>query len=227
MVRAVFFCVPKEISQKQITSQKSGTFANITVCRYIGVAMRLKEILEERGMSVYRLAKTSGVPYATCSDLVREKTKLSEAKAETVYRIAGALNMKMENLLAPSLEKRPRFSNFCSEMCHRLKKFGDLSFINKVDREQWISDYYEMGWYEEALYLLAMIDYLCRVNSLPLREGYEELRKTKLSKPVYAIGTITFSKIYGNDEPYRKAEENAIPEFKRFNIMEGEIRDAV
>ncbi len=201
--------------------------AFITVCRYIGSVMRLKEILEQKNMTIYRLAKASGVPYATCSDLVREKTKLSEAKAETIYRIAGALGMKMENLLAPSLEKRPRFSNFCSEMCHRLKNFGDLPFINKVDREQWIRDYYERGWYEEALYLLAMIDYLCRVNSLPLREGYEELRESKLDKPVYAIGTIALSKIYGSDEPYRKAEENAIPEFKRFNIMEGEIRDAV
>ena len=189
--------------------------------------MRLKEILKEKNMSIYRLSKLSGVPYATCNDLVRGETKLTEAKAETVYRIAGALDMKMENLLRPELEKRPSFSNFRSEMSHRLKQMGDFSFINKVDRENWITDYYEMGWYEECLYLLAMIDYLCRVNSLPLREGYEKLRKAKLDKPVYSIGTITLSKIYGSDEPFRKAEENAIPEFKRFNIMEGEIRDAI
>ena len=189
--------------------------------------MRLKKILEEKNMSIYRLSKLSGVPYATCNDLVRGETRLTEAKAETIYRIAGALDMRMDNLVASELEKRPLFSNFCSEMCHQLRKIGDSSFINKVDKANWIIDYYEMGWYEECLYLLAMIDYLCRVNSLPLREGYEELRKAKLDKPVYSIGTIALSKIYGSDEPFRKAEENAIPEFKRFNIMEGEIRDAI
>ncbi len=73
-----------------------------------------------------------------------------------------------------------------------------------------ITDYYEMAWPEECLYLLAMIDYLCRVNSLPLREGYEEPRKAKLSKPVYAIGTVALTRIYGNDRPLRKAEEDAL-----------------
>ncbi len=189
--------------------------------------MRLKEILEEKNMSIYRLSKLSGVPYATCNDLVRGETKLTEAKAETVYRIAGALDVKMGNLVASEVEKKPLFSNFCSEMCHQLRKIGDFSFINKVDRENWITDYYEMGWYEECLYLLAMIDYLCRVNSLPLREGYEELRKAKLSKPLYPAGVKAEAIAFSSDEPLRKAEENAIPEFKHFNIMEGEIRDAI
>ena len=47
--------------------------AFITVCRSIEGVMSLKEILEKKNMSIYRLAKASNVPYATCSDLVRGK----------------------------------------------------------------------------------------------------------------------------------------------------------
>jgi hypothetical protein len=34
-------------------------------------------------------------------------------------------------------------------------------------------------------------------------------------------------KVLKSDKPLRMAEQNAIPEFSRFNIMESEVRDVV
>jgi hypothetical protein len=35
------------------------------------------------------------------------------------------------------------------------------------------------------------------------------------------------SEVLKSDEPLRQAEKNAIPEFRRFNIIESEVRDVV
>ena len=49
----------------------------------------------------------------------------------------------------------------------------------------------------------------------------------KLSKPVYPEGVIISSKVLKTDLPLKKAEENAIPEFKHFNLMENEVRNVI
>ena len=86
---------------------------------------------------------------------------------------------------------------------------------------------YERQWYPEALYLLGMLDYLSRVNSLPVCSKYDDIRARKLSKKLYPVSVILTCEVLGSDEPKNKAEEEAIPEFRRFNIIESEIRNVV
>ena len=43
-------------------------------------------------MSMYRLSKISKVPYATLNDICNGKTQLVKCSAETVYRLAQALD---------------------------------------------------------------------------------------------------------------------------------------
>ena len=83
--------------------------------------MTIRDVLKDKKMSVYRLAKLSEVPYATVNDICNGKTKLEKCSAETVYRIANAMDISMEELLAPYMIKRPSFENFKSTVCHRVK----------------------------------------------------------------------------------------------------------
>lgn len=45
--------------------------------------------------------------------------------------------------------------------------------------------YRDRKWYPESFYLLAMADYLCRENDLPVCQDYDDIRKYKLAEPIY------------------------------------------
>jgi len=79
--------------------------------------MTIQEALKNKNMSIYRLAKTSEVPYATLSDICNGKTRPEKCSAETIYKIARALDISMEELLAPYFLKRGNFENFKSTVC--------------------------------------------------------------------------------------------------------------
>ena len=77
----------------------------ISVYRYNGckgrwITMTIQDALKQKNMSIYRLAKLSGVPYATMNDICNGKAKLEKCSAETIYRIARTLGVSMEELLA-------------------------------------------------------------------------------------------------------------------------------
>ena len=74
--------------------------------------MTLREILKEKKMTVYRLARESKVPYSTVNDICSGRAQLEKCSAETVYKIARALDVSMEELLAPCFLKRSSFENF-------------------------------------------------------------------------------------------------------------------
>lgn len=71
--------------------------------------MIIKELLKEKNMSVYRLARESGLAYATVNDICSGKAQMEKCSAETIYKIARALDVSMEELLAPCFLKRSSF----------------------------------------------------------------------------------------------------------------------
>ena len=189
--------------------------------------MTIPELLKENNMSVYRLSKTSGIPYATCSDIVNGKARLEKCSAETVYKIAQTLNVSMESILAPCVVKRSSFENFKSTVCHRVKELGDIDFIIDTLEGQDIRIYFERKWYPESLYLLAMLDFISRENDVPLCDEYDDLRQCRLENTIYPASILAVSAASKNDDVLRYAEKTAIPEFKRFNIIENEVRNVV
>ena len=189
--------------------------------------MTVRTILREKRMSVYRLAKLSGVPYATVNDICNGKTKPEKCSAETIYRIAHALAVPMEDLLAPRLLERSSFENFKNAVCHQVKEKGDINFIIDVLESPDIRMYYEREWYPESFYLLAMLDYLSRENSIPICGDYDDIRLCRLEKPLYPVGIRAIATALKDDSILKHAEETAIPEFKRFNIIENEVRNLV
>ena len=189
--------------------------------------MTIQDILQEKNMSVYRLAKTSQIPYATVNDICNGKTRLEKCNAETVYRLAHALNIAMEELLAPCFIKRSSFENFKSTVCHRVKELGDINFIIDTLESQDIRTYYNRKWYPESLYLLAMLDYLSRENDVPICDDYDDLRRCRLEKPVYPASIRALSAAAQDDAAIKEAAKSAIPEFMRFNIVENEVRNVI
>lgn len=191
--------------------------------------MTIQDALHEKNMSIYRLAKTSQIPYATVNDICNGKARLEKCSAETIYRLAHALNVSMEELLAPCFIKRSSFENFKSTVCHRVKELGDINFIIDTLESQDIRTYYNRKWYPESLYLLAMLDYLSRENDVPLCDDYDDLRQCKLENPVYPASIRALSAAAQNDAAIKEAAKTAIPEFMRFNIVivENEVRNVI
>ncbi len=187
--------------------------------------MSIDELIKSKNLTKYRLSKNADIPYATLSDICSNKTDLLKCSCETVYRLAKELNVTMEEIIAPYLEKRPAFELFKSNVCHRLKNLGDIDFLIEELENNNISLYYEKKWYPECFYLLAMVDYISRVNDVPLCENYKEIRKQKLKTVLYPSSILSFYKVTKNEQIKTDAVKNAIPEFMRFNIVESEIRN--
>ncbi|MDE6604318.1 MAG: helix-turn-helix transcriptional regulator [Lachnospiraceae bacterium] len=61
--------------------------------------MTIGELIQERGLSRYRLSKESGVPWATLSDICSGKTKLEHCSAATLSKLSKTLGITMEELM--------------------------------------------------------------------------------------------------------------------------------
>lgn len=189
--------------------------------------MTFNRILKNGNISAYRLAKDSGVPYMTINDLVNNKTKLTKCNVETVYKIAKTLGTSVEKLVEPYVKERPAFELFKSNVCHRLKELGDIDFLSELLDSDAITEYYDLEWYPECLYLLATLDYVSRLNGIPLCSEYDELRSLKLSSVIYPSSILALDMAASSDRAKTEAWEKSIPEFKRFNIVENEVRNVV
>ena len=193
--------------------------------------MSINELLVQKNITKYRLWKESGVPQATISDICTGKTSIEKCSAETIYRIAKVLDVSMESLIAPAVQRadkdrrRPSFELFKSNSCHMVKDMGDIPFIIQLLETNQIRKLYEKKWYPEALYLLAMLDYLSRENNVPICKNYNDIRTAKLQRPVYPSSVVILCKPLNSDAPKEECYRLAIPEFLRFNIVEIEVRN--
>ena len=67
--------------------------------------MTLQQLIQERGLTKYRLTKDSGIPWATLADLCSRKTRLDRCGGGTLQKLAKALGLTIEELF--SLETVP------------------------------------------------------------------------------------------------------------------------
>lgn len=189
--------------------------------------MNIKDLLDKKEMSVMECSKVSGIPYSTLTDLVKGKTRIEKCSGETLYKLSKVFGVSMEELIESEMESdnRADFENFKSTMCHNVKSKGDLDFIIDTLQSDDVNKYWRLKWYKEAYYTLAMLDYLSRMNDIPICDNYSDIRKTSLEEPLYSRDVMLLEKLEVDKDACKKAYDEAIPEFKRFNIIEGEIRD--
>ncbi|MCL2720588.1 MAG: hypothetical protein FWD47_04540 [Treponema sp.] len=123
------------------------------------------------------------------------------------------------------IKYRQDFELFKSNVCHSVKRKGDIKFLISILKSNKIQKFYKKEWYLECFYLLAMVDFLSRENNIPLCVEYDYIRKNKLEKPVFSSSIIAKCIIFKDETQKIKSINEAIPEFKRFNIMEADIRN--
>lgn len=83
--------------------------------------------------------------------------------------------MNVNELMEQKAVTRGSFELYKSSVCHRVKEMGDIDFIIDTLEQDDIRMYYQRGWYRECLYLLAMLDYISRMNSVPVCTKYDDL----------------------------------------------------
>ena len=118
------------------------------------------------------------------------------------------------------------FDNFKSNVSHFLKSVGDFQFIRIMLKNNKIQDYFDKGCYKEAFYLLAALDYISRVNNIPVCDKFDHIRKYKLKALLYPSNLLLLDSLTKEDLK-KKAINEAIPEFLHFNIVEKDMRNSV
>ena len=197
--------------------------------------MYLNELMNACHMSRAELSARSNIPESTLRDILNGKAQLDRCEAATLYNIAYALDVSVEDILegywdalerdAPSrtsVHDENSLMNFyvlADSMLGRLRATDDLAFIDGIDQNEWIERLYQSGQYRCALFLLGMVDYLCRKNGIRQVARYDEYRKARLDRPVYALRTLNVNDDDGAFQRARtEAENNAIPELGRYGI---------
>lgn len=89
---------------------------------YIGDKM-LKEYLNKKNISVYKLAQDSNVPYTTLNELVNGKKTVNDCKIKTIENIAKSLNISIETLLDIINNKNIYLSNTWEETKSKIYYF--------------------------------------------------------------------------------------------------------
>jgi transcriptional regulator with XRE-family HTH domain len=187
--------------------------------------MNIHDLLEQKRITKYRLSKISGVPFTTISEISTGKSKIQNCTGDTLFRLAKALDVTMEALLADSMESRRRFETYKCNVFHRVIDMGDMDFIIDTLKSDEIRKLYQKRWYPESLYLLAMVDYLSRENGLPACTEYDDIRAARLRETIYPSSVIAMSAFSHSDQPKQDSYAQAIPEFIRHNIVENEVRN--
>lgn len=121
---------------------------------------------------------------------------------------------------ANKIQEGISWENFKSALQHELKEKGFQQFISDSVRYNVVEKLWQDNKKKECLYMVAMIDYLCRIHDLGMYSGYDQYRKYKLEKPLYPQD-MRLAMLLGIDIP----ESHSIPEFERFNFIEGEINN--
>jgi plasmid maintenance system antidote protein VapI len=187
--------------------------------------MNINKLLEQQNITKYRLSKKSGIPHTTINDICNNRVDIKKCSAETLYKLAKALDVSMESLVADAMEYRADFEVFKSNVCHLVKDMGDVNFIIDTLETDKIRKLYQKKWYPASLYLLAMVDYLSRENDLPICTNYNDIRAAQLKEIIYPAGVVVRCAASGSEQPKRESIETAIPEFIRHNIVEAEVRN--
>lgn len=197
--------------------------------------MYLNELMNACHMSRAELSARSNIPESTLRDILNGKAQLDRCEAATLYNIAYALDVSVEDILEgywDALERTApariavhddsslmNFYVLADSMLGRLRATGDLAFIDGIDQNGWIERLYQGREYRCALFLLGTMDYLCRKNGVRQVARYDEYRKARLDRPVYALRTLNVNDDDGAFQRARtEAENSAIPELGRYGI---------
>lgn len=117
------------------------------------------------------------------------------------------------------------YTNYTSEMCHMLKRMGDLSFVQNILDLVDIDVLLQSNRKKHALYTVAMIDYISKENNLPIKTELSKYRNMKMDTLSFTKGVETYTRIVKKNDMKEKALTTAIDEFLVYNIVESSVRN--
>ena len=195
--------------------------------------MYLNELMNARQMNRTELSARSRVPESTLRDILNGKTQLDHCEAATLYDLAAALQVSIEDILEnyweemnapeasrPVVQDEGSLASFYMLMetfLEQLHAMGERAFVQGVYSSDWIRRFFNGRQYRCALFLLGLVDFLCRKNQIRKDVRYEEYRKVRLDKPVYALHTLEKTECSGLNV-LDDAQNQAIPELAHFGI---------
>jgi len=174
--------------------------------------MQLKKELEKRNIDPEELASIISMPISLLNDILEENIELEDCAYKYLKGIANVLRISVDFLVY----KYEMFQTFRNNLHHELKDKGDLALVYDILKGGSIDYYYYHEDYPKAFYLLALVDFLSKKHGIDLCTNYNEMRFQRLEEPFY-IG----------DNVEGRSFENCIEEFKKYNIFEGDLYDAV
>ena len=157
--------------------------------------------LNKQNMNIRTCSQKSGIPYATLYPIIKGQVDIGACAYYTVDQI---------------VYHREDFQTFRNNLHHDIKR-NDLQTVLEII-EHGDVEYYRMHHdYIKMLYLVATVDYISKKYSIPLSNKYDDIRHMKLEEPFYV----------GDSQLLGKKTKAGIKEFAKYNIIEGDLYDAV
>jgi len=125
------------------------------------------------------------------------------------------------------VDKDKSFPLFTSHLSHELKRKGDIEFINTVLLEENLDTIFSSGQYRRTLYLVAMIEYLCRINNVPVKKEIQKYQEYKLKDLTFFDDVETYFHVTEKTDLKEQVMRDSLPEFLKYNIAERNVRRAV
>lgn len=195
---------------------------------YKGGDFMLIDILEMKNITLYQLSKEANIAYSTLENIKLNKVKIDNISCGVLRKLADFFGVSMDIMYKRlSFPKRKEFEWFKSEACHHLKFLGDTAFVLSLIKSDYITTLWDMQWYAESLYLLAMLDILSKKYNAPLYSRYDFYRKQKLANVLYPKDVIYKDKLMPELKYKERILKECNPEFFKYNIVEGDIYDVI
>ena len=201
--------------------------------------MYLMNLMNKKCMTRADLSMMSGVPDSSLRDILSGKAQIDHCEAATIYGIAEALGTSVEDILdhywdeclGADDEECGRealhdghtlllFYSTVDKLVQLRQAVEDASLASCINRETFIDQFFTMGFYREAFFVLGLTDYLNRKLGKKTDPRFDAYRVYRLDNPVYSLSTIEEyddPKELENAKAY--AETYAIPELAAFNIF--------
>lgn len=168
--------------------------------------------LKKQNMNIRICSQRSGIPYATLYPIIKGQVDLGTCTYYTVEKLAKVLGYRPDQIVY----RKEDFQTFRNNLHHDIKRNDLQTVLGIIEHED--VEYYRMhNDYIKMLYLVATVDYICKKYDIPLCDKYNEMRKMKLEEPFF-VGDSAFM---------HTKKDSGIAEFAKYNIIEGDLYDAV
>lgn len=200
----------------------------------------LKELMKQRRMSCSKLSRACDVNESTIRDILNDNVRLELCKVGTLYDIANVLETTIEDILSNYWREHGETScSILDARNHRntknntvaafyqdvdkllkcLKKHGDKVFLSVAHSSNCVQLCFEEGRHRSGLFVLGLMDYLCRKNGYAPHSAYNAYRRDKLMTPMYPLRLMnTDMSCWEYSVCKKMIMENAVPELACFNI---------